>query len=175
MDCLSNTVRDLSNQFHEFALYVQDELVTMDRVVEEFIEQNLPERAQHVALEIFRALPETLVCLSVLTNVAVPLATLFWATRVVWIFSPVLTTMLSEECTKEKLADSCASCLDNLFASYKKFQPGILVAATCGGVAFAALGWITANYTMMIQSTIYLVAAGMAANSVAQSDERIRV
>lgn len=144
---------------HSGIAKVNDWFTHLDKEVDALTRQLLPARIQKLAIELFRSLPETAVCLSVMTGVGVGVATIFWASRVVWIFSPILTTLVSNDCSKETLAASAADCINNLLEAYKKFRPAIAVTCATAAVASMALGWITTSYSLMISSTLYGVVA----------------
>lgn len=144
---------------HMGAEVVKDWFVDLDTQIDTLTQQLLPTRIQKLVIELFRSLPETAVCFSVMTGVGVGVATIFWASRVIWIFSPLLTTLLSNDCSRDKLAASAADCITNLLDAYKKFRPAIAVTCATAAVACMALGWITTSYSLMISSTLYGVVA----------------
>ncbi len=166
-------IRELSIEFINEA---QNQIEWFNKEVETFAEKNLPNHIKHVALAIFRSIPETLVCASVFTGYGVMPATIFWAARVVMTFSPLIKTLLSSNCTRETLSNSAAESIENLLQSYKRFIPAICAAAAVGAAAYAVLGWVSASYALMVQSTIYGIVAGVTAQAInREAEAEIRI
>lgn len=158
---LTNYVEPFITNYNEVIDTIKENYYNTIDATEAYIYNNLPDRVRNIALSVLHTLPETLVCLSMLTGVGVGLATLYWASRVITVFTPLITAMFTPNCTHETLAEASAHCLENLFSAYRQFRPGIMVASACAGATYLALGWITADYALMIRSTIYIVTASM--------------
>lgn len=129
--------------------------IGFNQSVEDFVKDNLPANTQKVVLTAYRALPETAVCASVMTGVAVLPATLFWMTRLVYILSPLMTEFFTGEASIRTLSEATGVSLANLTKSYEKLLPAIAVCSAIAAVACFVLGCTTGAYSYTVKSCFY--------------------
>lgn len=115
----------------------------------------LPASAERITLIAYNVLPETLVCASVMLNVAILPATIFWMARLVKAFTPLISDFFGENPTLESLSRAAGESLTRLIDATKKLLPAIAVCSTVTAVAAFALSFVTGDYSYVIKSAIY--------------------
>ena len=168
-------VIDPAQELYRFGVEVYNEIENtcswIDQHVDVLMKSHLAPNVHHVAMTIFRAIPETLVCAACMTGVGVGPAVVYWSFRVIKVSWPLISEILAFQLDTSVLSKAAAQSLKDLFEAYKGFRPAIAACAAVAGVAAFVFGWVTADYPMMIRSTIYSVVAQLAVVDIARDRE----
>ena len=168
-------VIDPAQELYRFGLEVYNELENtcswIDQHVDVLLKKHLAPNVHHVAMTIFRSIPETFVCGACMTGVAVAPALVYWSARVIKISWPLISEILAFQLDTQVLSRAAAQTLKDLFDAYKGFRPAIAACAIVASVASFVFGWVTADYPMMVRSTIYSVVAQLAVVDIAREKE----
>ena len=134
----------------------------LDRNVDAFVKKHLPGNTHHVAMSIFRTLPETVVCGACMSGVSAAPAVLYLTVRVVAISLPRVQELLANLVDAKVLGDAIGKTAKELFATYKNFRPAIAMCAAIATVVSFIFGWGTGNVSLVMRSPLYAIVAYLA-------------
>src|SRR5574338_1274418 len=123
--------------------------------LDQTVQKLVPDSLKPLVSKVVHAIPETLFCVALFTNVARPLTTLFWIGKTIYVIFPLVKTIAIWHVAKEDTDAAFAAVKERFTNQVNTMKPALFTSCTAMGVFAGVFGLMTTSLELVKQGALF--------------------